>query len=145
MDQCTEVMRFLHFSSRTIDTYLHWIRRFIVWHGKRHPKDMGAEEVRSFLSHLAVERNVGASTQNQALNALMFMYQDVLGVNLEALGPFARAKRPTRVPTVLTREEVARLWAHLEHPYQLIGRLLYGSGLRLLEGLRLREIGRAHV
>ena len=149
MDQCVETMRYLHFASRTIEAYSNWIKRFILWHSKRHPKEMGATEVHAFLSHLATDRKVSASTQNQALNALVFMYNDVLGVNLEAIGPFERAKRSVRIPVVLTRDEVQSLWDFLPDPYRLIGRVLYGSGLRLLECLRLRvkdvDFGQGHI
>ena len=138
LDQCREVIRFKRFSPRTEEAYLHWIRRFILWSGKRHPKDMGAVEVNGFLGHLALNERVAASTQNQALNALVFLYGQVLGQELGALGEFERAKRPERMPVVLSREEVRALLDRLEGTQQLIGRLLYGTGLRLLEGLRLR-------
>lgn len=138
LDQCREVIRFKRFSPRTEEAYIHWIRRFILWSGKRHPKEMGAVEVNGFLGHLALNEGVAASTQNQALNALVFLYGQVLGQELGAIGEFARAKRPERLPVVLSREEVRALLARLEGTQQLIGRLLYGTGLRLLEGLRLR-------
>jgi integron integrase len=138
LDQCREVMVFKRFSLRTQEAYLHWIRRFIIWSGKRHPKDMGGGEVTSFLAYLAVNERVAASTQNQALNGLMFMYREVLGLDLGQLGEFERAKRPPRVPVVLSREEVRLLLDKLEGTQQLIGRFLYGTGLRLLEGLRMR-------
>ena len=138
MDQCREVMAFKRFSRRTVEAYLHWIKRFILWSGKRHPRDMGGQEVTSFLAHLAVRDRVAASTQNQALNALVFMYREVLGREVGQLGSFERAKRPPRVPVVLSREEIRLLLEHLEGTQQLIGRLLYGTGMRLLEGLRLR-------
>ncbi|MFN3409916.1 MAG: integron integrase [Limisphaerales bacterium] len=138
LDQCREVIRFKRFSPRTEEAYIHWIRRFILWSGKRHPKEMGAVEVNGFLGHLALTEGVAASTQNQALNALVFLYGQVLGQELGAIGEFARAKRPERMPVVLSREEVRALLARLEGTQQLIGRLLYGTGLRLLEGLRLR-------
>lgn len=138
LEQCQEVMRFQHLAIRTEQSYLDWIRRFIVWNGKRHPREMGADEVRAFLGHLASERNVAASTQNQALNALVYLYQQVLGIELESFRDFHRAKRPSRAPCVLSREETGRLLAQLRGIHGLIGRLLYGTGLRLLEGLRLR-------
>lgn len=138
LDQCREVMRFKRFSLRTVEAYVHWIRRFIVWSGKRHPKEMGAAEVNRFLGHLALEEGVAASTQNQALNALVFLYREVVGNELGEIGVFERAKRPERIPVVLSREEVRAVLERMAGTQQLIGRLLYGTGLRLLEGLRLR-------
>ncbi len=138
MEQCREVMRYRHLSPRTEEAYLHWIRRFIVWSGKRHPREMGAPEVRGFLTHLAAERNVAVATQNQALNALVFLYREVVPGELGWIGNFERAQRPRRLPQVLSREEVRRLLEALPGTYGLIGRLLYGTGLRLMEGLRLR-------
>ena len=131
-------MGFKRFSPRTVEAYVHWIRRFIVWSGKRHPQEMGAVEVNGFLGHLALQAGVAASTQNQALNALVFLYGQVLGRELGELGDFERAKRPERIPVVLSREEVRALLAQLAGTQQLIGHLLYGTGMRLLEGLRLR-------
>lgn len=136
--QCREACRFRRFSLRTEEAYLHWIRRFIVWSGKRHPKEMGAAEVRDFLTFLAVHEKVAASTQNQALNGLMFMYAQVLRLEVGEFGDFARAERPERVPVVLSREEVRLLLAQLVGTQGLIGRFLYGTGLRLLEALRIR-------
>lgn len=104
LDQCREVIRFRQLSLRTEEAYVDWIRRFIVWNGRRHPREMGVDEVRAFLTHLAAERRVGPSTQNQALCALIFLYQDVLGGPLEWIEGFERSKRPTRVPVVLSRE-----------------------------------------
>jgi len=138
LDQCREVMAFKRFSRRTVEAYLHWIKRFILWSGKRHPREMGGAEVTAFLAHLAVGEQVAASTQNQALNALVFMYREVIGRDLGELGRFERAKRPPRVPVVLSREEMRALLDSLEGTQRLIGRLLYGTGMRLLEGLRLR-------
>ncbi|MGD0539429.1 MAG: phage integrase N-terminal SAM-like domain-containing protein [Verrucomicrobiota bacterium] len=102
LDQFREVCRFRHFSPRTEEAYVHWIRHFILWHGKRHPRDLGAAEVRRFLGHLASARGVAASTQNQALNALVFMYREVLGRELGELGEIERARRPVRIPVVLS-------------------------------------------
>lgn len=127
-----------HYSLRTEEAYLGWVRRFVGFHGRRHPRELGAAEVRSFLEHLAVAERVGASSQNQALNALVFLYEQVLEVQLGELGPFARAERAERLPVVLSPEEVRRVLARLEGVQQLIAQLLYGSGLRLLECLRLR-------
>ncbi|HWD92324.1 MAG TPA: integron integrase [Verrucomicrobiae bacterium] len=138
LDQCREVMAFKRFSHRTQDAYAHWIKRFILWSGKRHPREMGGAEVTSFLAHLAVGERVAASTQNQALNALIFLYRQVLGRDLGELGRFERAKRPARTPVVLSREEVRLLLEKLEGTQLLIGKFLYGTGLRLLEGLRVR-------
>jgi integron integrase len=115
-----------------------WIRRFILFHGKRHPSEMGAEEITRFLSALAVERNVAASTQNQALSALLFLYKDVLAQELPWLDEIVRAKAPARIPVVLTREEVRTVIAGLDGPTRLLALLLYGAGLRLLEAAQLR-------
>ena len=131
-------MRARHFSYRTEQTYVAWIRRFILHHGKRHPRELGAVEVESFLTHLAVERRVSASTQNQALGALLFLYRHVLEVDLPWLENVVRARKSAHVPVVLPRREVQALLAELEPPFHLIAQLLYGSGLRLIEALRLR-------
>jgi len=136
--QCREVMRFKRFSFRTEGTYWDWIKRFILFHGKRHPREMGEAEVTAFLTHLAAQRNVAASTQNQALSALLFLYRDVLKMQLDWIDGFERASRPPRVPVVLSKSEVQRVLAAVPASYQLFCRLLYGTGLRLMEGLRLR-------
>jgi len=138
LDQVRREIRLRHYSLRTEEAYVNWIRRFILYHSKRHPRDMGAAEVRGFLEHLANEGQVASATQHQAASALLFLYLQVLKVQLDDIGEALRPKRPVRLPTVLTREEVARLLAVLEGTHQLIGRLLYGTGMRLLEGLRLR-------
>ncbi len=138
LDQCREIMRFKRFSPRTIEAYVHWVRQFILWSGKRHPKDMGEVEVRAFLGHLAAERKVAAATQNQALNALVFLYREVVGRDLGEFGGFERAVRPERMPVVLSREETKALLGAMEGTSELIARFLYGTGLRLLEGLRVR-------
>jgi site-specific recombinase XerD len=117
---------------------VHWIRQFILWSGKRHPRDMGASEVRQFLGHLASNRGVAASTQNQALNALVFMYREVVGREMGELGEIERARRPVRIPVVLSRQEMMAVLGQLTGTQRLIGRFLYGTGLRLLEGLRVR-------
>jgi len=137
-DQIREKIRLKHYSYRTEQQYLGWIKRFIVFHGKRHPRELGAKEVEAFLSYLVTERSVAAATQNQALAAVLFLYRHVLGIDLPWLGGIVRSKQPQRLPTVLTREEVRAVLAHLEGEIGLIGSLLYGSGLRLLEALRLR-------
>lgn len=133
------VIRTKHYSIRTEQAYIDWIRRFILFHGKRHPGDMGEREVVAFLTHLAVQRNVAASTQNQALNALVFMYKEVLErpLNAEMKG-IVHAKRPKRLPVVLTAAEVAGILSQLQGTQWLVACLLYGSGLRLIEAVRLR-------
>jgi integron integrase len=131
-------VRAKHYSYRTEKAYVDWIRRFILFNGTRHPKDMGAVEVESFLTHLAVERRVSASTQNQALNAVLFLYRNVLGQDLPWIENVVRARRSTHLPVVLARREVQALLGHIEPQFHLIGQLLYGSGLRLMEALRLR-------
>lgn len=138
LDQVREQIRVRHYSIRTEEAYVDWCRRFILWHGKRHPKEMGAAEVESFLTHLAVERNVSASTQNQAKAALLFLYKEVLGADLPWLGEMVQAKRGERLPVVLTPGEVRALLAELNGTMWLVVSLLYGTGMRLLEGLRLR-------
>src|SRR5918998_6102945 len=138
LDRVHAVARLRHLSPGTERAYSDWIRRFILFHKKRHPEDMGAEEIRQFLSHLAVAGQVAASTQNQALCALLFLYRDVLRVELPYVEGIERAKRPARVPVVFTRGEVGRLLAELSGTYCLIASLPYGSGLRLMEALRLR-------
>ena len=127
-----------HYSIRTEQAYLSWAKRYILFHGKRHPNEMGSTEIVAFLNHLAVARNVAASTQNQALNALVFLYKQVLGREDLALEDIAPAKRPQRLPTVFDRSEIDALFNHLEGTPKLVAALLYGAGLRLLEGLRLR-------
>ena len=137
-DEVRGCLRARHYSLRTEAIYLGWIRRFILANGKRHPRELGAAEVEAFLSRLAVHDNVAASTQNQALSALLFLYRQVLGIDLPWMENVVRAKRPQRVPTVLSRDEVACLLAVLEGRPRLLAGLLYGSGLRLMEALRLR-------
>lgn len=131
-------IRAKHYSYRTEQAYISWIRRFILFNGKRHPKDMGAVEVESFLTDLAVEHHVSASTQNQALGAVLFLHREVLDQNLPWIENVVRARRSTHLPVVLARREVRALLAHIEPQFYLIGQLLYGSGLRLMEALRLR-------
>jgi integron integrase len=127
-----------HYSIRTEQAYLDWIKRFILFHGKRHPENLGSAEVEQFLTHLAVERKVAASTQNQALNAIVFLYTEVLGRELGWLDNVERAKRPRRLPVVLTATEVRALLVRLEGYHWLMASLLYGAGLRLMECVRLR-------
>ena len=138
MDQLRTRIRLRHYSIRTERTYAHWVRRFVLFHGKRHPRDMGALEVTEFLSALACERNVAASTQNRALCALLFLYKDVLGVELPWLDEIRRAKKEKRLPTVMTQAEVRALLAHVEGTHGLMARLMYGTGMRLMECVRLR-------
>jgi integron integrase len=138
LDQVRNVIRRKHYSIRTEQTYTDWIRRFILFHGKRHPSEMGESEVTSFLTSLAREGNVAASTQNQALSALLFLYKEVLKQQIGWLDKVERAKKPARLPVVLTRDEVHKIFAHLHGMHRLMGGLLYGSGLRLMECVRLR-------
>ncbi len=136
--QVREKIRYKHYSLRTEKAYVGWIRRFILFHDKRHPATMGAREVEAFLTHLAVEGKVASSTQNQALNSILFLYREVLGTELERLDRLVRARRPRKIPVVLTRDEVRSVLAHLEGRHWLMASLLYGAGLRLMECLRLR-------
>lgn len=138
LDQVGEVMRFKHYSLRTEQAYRQWIRRFILFHGKRHPRAMGASEMRTFLSDLANQRNVAVSTQNQALNALVFLYREVLHLELGDLGAIERPTRPARLPVVLTHEEAGKLLAAITGTHQLMAKMLYGTGMRLMECVRLR-------
>lgn len=138
LDQVREVIRLRNMSPRTASSYCHWVRHFVLFHGKRHPKEMGAAEVEAFLSWLANTRNVSASTQNQALCALVFLYKEVLELPLEGADAFARARAPKRLPVVLTRAEVHRLLNAMTGRARLMASLLYGSGLRLQECLNLR-------
>lgn len=138
LDRVRIALRSRHYSERTVDAYVHWIRRYILFHKKRHPGDMAETEVNAFLSHLAVEVKVSASTQNQALSALLFLYRHVLNRELGKLEDIVRARKPRRLPVVLSREEVRRVLEHLTGDRRLIVALLYGSGLHLIECLRLR-------
>ncbi|MFO1429107.1 MAG: integron integrase [Candidatus Competibacteraceae bacterium] len=138
LDQVRDLIRLKHYSIRTEQAYLSWIRRFILFHHKRHPKEMGKPEIEAFLTHLAVQENVAASTQNQAMNAILFLYRYVLKQDLDWLEDVTRAKRPARLPVVLTVSDVQAVLARLEGQYWVMASLLYGSGLRLMECLRLR-------
>jgi len=138
LDRVRAVIRMRHYSLRTEQAYLQWIVRFIRFHGMRHPSEMGADEVRAFLEHLALEGRVASSTQNQALNALGFLYRDVLDLEMPALGAIERASKPRRLPVVLSRREVGRLLGELRGRNRLMASLLYGTGLRLMECVRLR-------
>lgn len=138
LDQVVARLRVKHYSLRTEKTYVDWIKRYIWFHGKRHPQEMGASEVEAFLSDLAVERTVSASTQNQAKSALLFLYKEVLQIELPWLDKITQAKAPKRLPVVMTREEVQSVLARMDGSVWLIACLLYGSGLRIMECLRLR-------
>ena len=138
LDRVREAIRVRHYSLRTEEAYVAWIRRFILFHGKRHPLEMGEREINGFLSHLATQDRVSASTQNQALAALLFLYRNVLETAFPTLENLVRAKRPRHLPVVMTRAEVRAVLGRMSGPPRLVGTLLYGSGLRLLECLRLR-------
>jgi len=138
LDQLRDAIRRRYYSRRTEEAYVHWVRRFIYFSGRRHPRELGEAEVTGFLSHLAVDRNVAAATQNQALSALLFLYRHVLQLELGWLKDIERASRLPRTPTVLARGEVERVLGQLQGTRWLIASLLYGSGLRVLECLRLR-------
>ncbi|MCA1625373.1 MAG: integron integrase [Acidobacteria bacterium] len=138
LDQIRGVLRTQHYSYRTERTYIEWILQYIRFHNIKHPAEMGAVEVQAFLSHLAVEKQVAASTQNQALCALLFLYKKVLNVDLPWLDKFSPAKKSSRVPVVLTKEEVKLIINQLSGTNWLLANLLYGAGLRLHEALRLR-------
>lgn len=138
LDQLREILRLRHYSLRTEEAYVDWARRFILFHDKRHPKDMGGEEVQAFLTHLAVDRKVSPSTQNQAKAALLFLYRYLLETDLPWLSAVVQAKANPRLPVVLTQGEVRKLFDQMDGVMALVARLLYGTGMRLMEGLRLR-------
>jgi integron integrase len=138
LGQLKAQIRVRHYSLRTEEAYVYWVRRFIRFHHHRHPREMGAEELKAFLSSLAGPMAVAASTQNQALSALLFLYKEVLGVDLPWLDGIRKAKRPRRLPVVLTRDEALALLARMDGTHGLMARLLYGTGMRLMECLRLR-------
>jgi integron integrase len=146
LDQVRERIRYLHYSLSTETTYVHWVKFFVRWHGRnngdtgvmRHPRDMGAREVEAFLTMLAVERKVSASTHNQALSAILFLYREVLAIKLPWLDDIGRPQQKRRIPTVLTQNEVTGLLAQMSGDTALLARLLYGTGMRLMESLRLR-------
>jgi integron integrase len=149
LDEVRRVLRVKHYSLRTEHVYVGWIRRFVLANGKRHPREMGGAEVERFLSQLAVRGRVAASTQNQALSALLFLYREVLGIELPWLHNVTRAKRPQRLPVVLSRDEVKQILAAMDGRPWLLASLLYGTGMRLMEGLRLRvkdlDFGRGEI
>lgn len=137
LDQVRRLIRTMHYSIRTEIAYVDWIRRFILFHKKRHPREMGKAEIETFLTHLAVDRKVAASTQSQAKAALLFLYQKVLNLEVDWLKDVVAAKQPQRLPTVLTVDEVRSLLSHMEGDTWLVASLLYGSGLRLMEACRV--------
>ena len=138
LDRLRERIRYKHYSLRTEESYLYWARFFIRWHRLRHPRDMGAPEIEAFLAMLATERHVSAATHNQALSALLFLYREVLDIDVPWLAGINRPSSPKRIPSVLTQSEVAAVLDRLAPDIALLGRLLYGTGMRLMEGLRLR-------
>ena len=138
LDQVVAKMRVKHYSLRTEKSYVDWIKRYILHFNKTHPKDIGAAQVEAFLKHLAVQRNVSASTQNQAKSALLYLYKEVLGIELPWLDKVTQAKVPQRMPVVLTQAEVQAMLSRMDGTMWLIASLLYGSWLRIMEALRLR-------
>jgi len=138
LDQVRDRIRVKHYSIRTETQYVQWIKRFILFHNKRHPQEMGNTEVEAFLTHLAVDGQVSASTQNQALSALLFLYKEVLAIDLPWLNNVVRAKQPQRLPVVLTRSEVREVLARMKGVHGLMANMLYGTGMRLMECVRLR-------
>jgi integron integrase len=138
LDVVRQKIRVKHYSIRTETQYLHWVKRFILFHNKRHPREMGGKEVEAFLSHLATHGNVSSSTQNQALSAILFLYREVLEQNLPWLDDVIRAKKPKHLPVVLSQQEVSKILGHMQGTYGLIARLLYGTGMRIMECCRLR-------
>lgn len=138
MDQVRSALRYHHYSLRTEQSYSQWIKRFILFHGKRHPVEMGEQEIVGYLTFLANEKHVSASTQNQALSALLFLYKKVLNIELEWMDDIVRAKRPKRLPVVLSQPETIKLLKQLKPPYKLIAYVMYGTGVRLMEAMRLR-------
>lgn len=138
LDQVRHVIRSRRLSRRTEEAYTHWVRRFVLHHGKRHPGEMGAEEIRDFLAHLAADRTLARSTLNQAFYALLFLYREVLAIELPGLRQPELGGRPRRLPVLFTRQEAGAVLAQLKGPYRLMAALLYGSGLRLMECLRPR-------
>jgi site-specific recombinase XerD len=138
LDQLRGRLRVKHYSIRTEQAYVDWVRRFVLFHGKRHPRELGAAEVESFLTDLAVRRRVSPSTQNQAKSAILFLYREIIDAELPWLGGVVAARTPRRLPVVLTVEEVEAVLGRMRGTSGLIAKLLYGSGLRIMECLRLR-------
>ena len=139
IDQCRETLRAKHYSHRTEETYIKWVRQYIRFHHMRHPREMGVPEIGTFITHLAVENHIAASTQNQALSAILFLYRQVLNIPLdETKLNFVRPNKPKRVPTVLSKSEAISVLEKMDGLYRIMGQLMYGSGLRLMECVRLR-------
>ncbi len=138
LEQVKNAIQLRHYSIRTEQAYVHWIKKYIYFHNKKHPKDMGDVEITAFLSHLATARNVSASTQNQALNALVFLYRKVLDIEVGVFKDLVRAKKPKRLPVVLSHDEAMDVLNHIDGMNGVMANLLYGSGLRLMECVRLR-------
>lgn len=138
LEQVRERIRYKHYSLRIKQAYVQWVRMFVKWHGLRHPRDIGQLEIEGFLAMLANERRVATATHNQTLSALLFLYREVLGMDLPWLDGVQRPRTPKRIPSVLTVDEVAALLSALPTEMALLARLLYGTGMRLMEGLRLR-------
>ena len=149
LDRVRAAMRTMHYSQRTEESYIPWLVRFIRFHGLRHPQEMGAKEINEFLTHLAVEGRVAASTQNQAMNAILFLYRKILKLEPGQIVGVIRAQRPKRLPVVLTREEVTRILNGLSGVAKLVGTILYGTGMRVFEGMQLRvkdiDFGRKEI
>ncbi len=141
LDQVRNRIRLKHYSIRTEETYVGWIRRYILYHDKRHPKEMGEKEISQFLTDLAVNRKVAASTQNQAFNALLFLYREVLKQEFNLIEDVVRAKKPRRLPVVYSKPEVREILNQLDGRSWLMGQLMYGAGLRVMECVRLRVKG----
>lgn len=140
LDEVRNALRVKHYSIRTEQSYIQWIKRYIYFHNKKHPAEMGEVELSAFLTHIAVNQHVTASTQNQALSALLFLYKQVLGIELPWLGDVTRAKRPSRLPTVLPRKQLVQVLDGISGTNGVIARLLYGCGMRLMEAMRLRVL-----
>ncbi len=138
LDRVRQSIQLKGYSIRTEKTYVSWIRQFILFHGKQHPRDMGKPEIEAFLSYLVMKRNVASSTQNQAFNAILFLYNHVLDVDMPEDINALRSKKPVRVPTVMTREETIKLIGFMRGTHQLMAKLMYGCGLRVIECVRLR-------
>ncbi|GAB4403624.1 MAG: integron integrase [Anaerolineales bacterium] len=139
LDQYRDLIRLKQYSTRTEKTYIHWVRQYILFHNKRHPKEMGAAEINQFITHLVVERKASASTQNQAISAILFLYRNLLHIQLDdGLIQFVRPKRGKRVPNLLSKEEARAVIDAMTSPYKLMAQIMYGGGLRLMECLRLR-------